>query len=47
MCQDYDMKIVGEKPSSDIKKNKELYGDIAEYEREKANGNIGKLKKLG
>ena len=47
MCQDYDMKIVGEKPSSDIKKNKELYGDIAEYEREKANGNIGKSKKLG
>lgn len=47
MCQDYDMKIVGEKPSSDVKKNKELYGDIAEYEREKANGNIGKSKKLG
>jgi hypothetical protein len=47
MFQDQDMKIVGEKPSDDVKKNKELYGDAAEYEREKAQGNIEKAKKLG
>ena len=47
MCQDHDMKIVGEKPSDDVKKNKELYGDLAEYEKEKANGNIAKTKQLG
>ena len=46
MFQDQDMKIVGEKPSDDVKKNKELYGDAAEYEREKAQGNIEKAKKL-
>lgn len=47
MCQDHDMKIVGEKPSDDVKKNKELFGDVTEYEREKANGNIKKAKVLG
>ena len=47
MIQDSDMKIVGEKPSSDVKKNKELYGDITEYEKAKANGNIKKAKELG
>ena len=30
------MKIAGERPSDDVKKNKELYGDLAEYEKEKA-----------
>lgn len=47
MCQDQDMKIVGEKPSSDVKRNKELYGDITEYEKEKLSGNIKKAKELG
>ena len=47
MFQDSDMKIVGEKPSSDVKKNIELYGDIVEYDKEKANGNIKKAKELG
>ncbi|MBQ3562158.1 MAG: hypothetical protein IJD71_01700 [Clostridia bacterium] len=47
MFQDSDMKIVGEKPSNDVKRNKELYGDLAEYENEKAKGNIEKAKKLG
>ena len=47
MCQDHDMKIVGEKPSDDVKKNKELYGDLAEYEKQKSNGNISKAKELG
>lgn len=47
MFQDSDMKIVGEKPSKDVKKNKELYGDITEYEKEKASGNIKKAKELG
>lgn len=47
MCQDNDMKIVGENPSDDIKKNKELFGDITEYEKEKSNGNIKRAKELG
>lgn len=47
MCQDHDMKIAGERPSDEISKNKELYGDITDYEREKANGNIGRAKGLG
>ena len=47
MFQDSDMKIVGEKPSSDVKKNIELYGDIVVYDKEKANGNIKKAKELG
>lgn len=47
MCQDHDMKIVGEKPSDDVKKNKELYGDLAEYEKQKSNGNISKAKEVG
>jgi len=41
------MKIVGEKPSKDLKKNTELFGDVAEYDREKSNGNIKKAKALG
>ena len=47
MFQDSDMKIVGEKPSDDVKRNKELFGDVVEYEREKSNGNIKKAKTLG
>lgn len=47
MCQDQDMKIVGSKPSDDVKKNAELFSDVAEYEREKSNGNIARAKMLG
>ena len=47
MCQDQDMKIVGSKPSDDVKKNAELFSDVAEYEREKSNVNIARAKMLG
>lgn len=46
MNQDNDMKIVGDRPSQDIK-NRELYGDASDYVREKANGNLQRAKNLG
>ena len=44
---DKDMKIVGDFPSKNIAKNPDLYGDGADYVREKASGNLDKAAKLG
>lgn len=41
------MKIVGEKPSDDVQRNRELYGDITDYKKEKSNGNLERAKGLG
>ncbi len=46
MNQDKDIKIVGDRPSADIKST-ELYGDVSDYVRERSNGNLDRAKDLG
>lgn len=41
------MKIVGDRPSDELFKKSELYGDIADYQKEKSNGNLERAKGLG
>ena len=47
MCQDYDMKIAGDKPSQQKEVEKTDVSGFEEYPREVANGNIERAKKLG
>ncbi len=47
MNPDQDMKIVGEKPSDDIRKNNEPFSEISDYKKEKTNGNLERAKGLG
>lgn len=47
MCQDFDMKIAGEKPSLQSKVDSTELSGYEEYPREAQNGNIERAKKLG
>lgn len=47
MHDDNDMKIFGSNQPQNLGSNNELYGDDADYKKQKENGNIGKAKELG
>ena len=44
---DHDIKIFGGNPSKEPFSSNELYGDDADYKKEKENGNLEKAKELG
>ncbi len=47
MSNDFDMKIVGEVPVGESKKEASLYSDTTEYDTEKQNGNLKRAETLG
>lgn len=44
---DHDIKIFGSNPMDNSNLNNELYGDDADYKKEKENGNLSRAKELG